>query len=161
MANNILIAYQASMQNLTLTMASLASGSARECTAVDNTSNLFLDAMVYLALQLQSGTPSGDASIYVYAYGSADGSNYDDNATGSDAAITLRSPTTLKQLSVINAPTSGALTWKKTIPSVAAAFNGILPPKWGIVISNATGIAFNATEGNHTKQYRGVYNTFN
>jgi len=144
--------------NITITLASLASGSARESTAIDNTSNLYLDAEVYLALKLQTGSPSSDKAIYIYGAASADGTNYTDNATGSDAAITLRAPTNLRLLGVIATPDSGALTYKFVIGSVVAVW-GFLPPKWSIIVVNKTGIAFDATEGNHTKQYRAMYQT--
>lgn len=143
--------------SITITVASLATAGARECTAIDNTTNLFLDAEVYLALKLQAGTPASDKTINVYAYGSMDGTNYTDNATGSDAGVTLRSPTNLRLLASIATPDAGALTYKYVIGSVAAAFGGVLPPKWGIVVENRTNITFDATGGNHTTQYRGIY----
>ena len=97
--------------------------------------------------------------INVYLYGSADGTNYTDNASGSDAGVTLRDPTNLRGPFVIAAPTAGALTYKGVIGSVAQYFGGILPVKWGIVVENQTGLAFDSTEGNHAYKYRGVYAT--
>ncbi len=143
---------------ITCTLASIAgAGSARESTAVDNGTNLFLDVMVYLAIKLQSGSPSGDRAIFIYAYGSEDGTNYGDNATGSDAALTLRTPTNLRPLGTINCPDSGALTYKSGPMSLAAAFGGVIPRKWGVVVQNLTGVTFSATEGDHAKSYTGIY----
>jgi hypothetical protein len=144
---------------ITCTLASLAAAAAREGTAVDNTSNLYLDAMLYLALKLQAGTPASDKAIYIWFYGSEDGTNYTDNATGSDAALTMRSPSNLRGPFVISTPDAGGLTYKGVIGSVAAFFGGTLPRKWGFVVQNQTNIAFDATEGNHTKTYTGVYAT--
>lgn len=110
---------------ITITLASLATATARECTVIDNTSNKFLDAMVYLAIKLQTGTPASDRAIYVWFYGSEDGTNYTDNATGSDAAVTMRSPSNLRGPFVIATPDSGALTYKAVIGSVAAFFGGV------------------------------------
>lgn len=143
---------------LTCTLASLASGAttARESTAIDNTTNLYDDAMVYLAIKLQAGSPTDDKAIYIYAYASEDGTNYTDNTTGTDAAVTLRSPTNLKLVYAISTPDSGGLTYKVVIPSIASAFGGILPRKWGIVVHNYTGVAFSATEGDHSKTYTGI-----
>lgn len=155
---NIKVAY-ASSASITATLASLTSGSVRECTAIDNTTNLYVDALVYLAIKLQTGTPTGDKAIFVYAYGSEDGTNYTDNATGSDAAVTMRSPSNLVLIGVIATPDSGALTYKSNPMSIAKAFGGVLPRKWGIVIKNSTGVTLDATEGNHTKSYTGVYYT--
>src|SRR5215831_4194190 len=139
--------------SITCNIASLANGSGRECTAVDNSSNLYMDAFLRLHIKLQTGTPSGDKAIWVYAYGSEDGTNYTDNATGSDAALTFRVPSNLKPLALIAMPDSGALTYKSHPIAMAAAFNGILPRKWGFAIYNGTGIALDATEGNHVKAY--------
>lgn len=144
---------------LTITLASLAQAAARESTVVDNTSNKFLDAIVNVNIKLQTGTPGSDKCVYIYAYGSEDGTNYTDNATGSDAAVTMRAPTNLKLIGVISTPDSGGLTYKSGPMSVASAFGGILPRKWGIVVENKSNVTFSATEGDHSKTYTGVYQT--
>ena len=151
----------ATSTTITITLASLASSAtaSRESTAIDNTSNLYLDAMVYLAIPLQTGTPANDKAIYVYFYGSEDGTNYTDNATGRDAALTLRVPTNLRGPWIISCPDSGALTYKTVIPSVASFFGGEMPRKWGLVVNNYTGTTFNATEGNLIKTYTGIKET--
>src|SRR3990167_1572724 len=145
--------------NITCTLASLATAGVRECTAVDNSANLYLDAMLYIACALQAGSTASDKVINIYFYGSADGTNYTDNATGSDAAVTLRDPSNLRGPFVIAAPTAGALTYKGVVGSVAQYFGGVLPYKWGFAIENRTNITFSATESDHTKQYLGVYAT--
>lgn len=143
---------------LAVTFASLASSATagRESTVVDNTTNLFVDALVYLKIKLQTGTPANDKCVYVYAYGSEDGTNYTDNATGSDAAITLRDPTNLRLIGVIAMPDSGGLTYKSNPMSVAGAFGGLMPRKWGIVIRNYTGVTLSATEGDHAYTFTGI-----
>lgn len=117
---------------------------------------MFVDALVSVTAKLATGTPAGDKALYVYAYGSEDGTNYGDNATGTDAAITLRSPTNLRVVGVISAPDSGGLTYKGQPMSVAAAFGGVLPRKWGIVLLNATGVALSATGGDHSVKFTGI-----
>lgn len=156
---NIKIEYGTASQGITCTLASLADNAARECTAIDNTSNKFVDAIVYLAIKLATGTPVNEKAIFVWFYGTEDGTNYGDNASGADAAVTLRSPHNFRGPHVINTPDAGALTYKAIIPSVAAFFGGVLPPKWGFVVENQAGIALDSTEGNHTKEYRGIYQT--
>lgn len=141
--------------SMTITLNGLANGSARESTAVDNTSNLFLDAHLYVAVTLAAGTPSGGIDVYMYA--SADGTNFDENVTGSDAAITPRSPSNLVLLGRIQTETAGGLVWKKSFLSIALAFGGVLPRKWGIVIVNNTGLAF-AGSGNAVS-YSGIHAT--
>lgn len=144
---------------LTITLTSLAQAAARESTAVDNSSNKYLDALVYVQFKLQTGTPASDKVVNVYAYGSEDGTNYGDNATGSDAAVTLRSPSNLRLIGTIAAPDAGGLTYKSQPMSVATAFGGILPRKWGIVVENRTNITGSATGGDHAASYTGIYAT--
>jgi hypothetical protein len=141
---------------VTISVAALLTATARESNAVDNTTNKYLDALVYVALKLQTGTPSSDKATFVYAYGSEDGTNYTDNATGSDAAITLRDPTNLRHIGTISMPDVGALTYKSHPMSIAAAFGGIMPRKWGIVIQNRSGVSYSTVEGDHTKTYTGI-----
>lgn len=155
---SIKIAYGTSTA-ITCTLGSLASGSARESTVVDNGSNLFLDAIVNLSVKLAAGSPASDKCVYIYAYGSEDGTNYTDNATGSDAALTPRSPSNLALIGIISTPDSGAVTYKSGPLGVASAFGGILPRKWGIVVKNMTGLAFSGTENDHSKSYTGIYQT--
>jgi hypothetical protein len=157
---DIKLAY-ATSANLTCSLASLASSATagRESTAIDNSSNLYIDALVQLKIQLQTGTPANDKAIYVYAYGSEDGTTYTDNATGSDAAITLRDPSNMRLIGVIPCPDSGGVVYESQPMSVAAAFGGILPREWGIVVRNYTNVTLHATEGNHAKKYTGVYHT--
>lgn len=145
---------------LTITLTTLAhsTSAGRESTAVDNSTNKYIDAMLTVSVKITTGTSAADKAVYVYVYGSEDGTNYDTNATGSDAAITLESPTNLRLLDVISVnTTAGNATWKKVIGSVASAFGGQLPRKWGIVILNTTSLAFTATSANHSVTYSGMY----
>lgn len=139
---------------LTITLTSLANAAARESTAIDNTTNLFLDAMLYVSVKLTAGTPAAGAGVDVYAYASVDETNYTDNATGADAALTMRSTPNLILLGRIMTSAAGALTWKQMFVSIAGAFGGILPPKWGIVIDNQSGFALDSS-GN-ALSYRGI-----
>ena len=143
--------------SITITLNSLASSATagRESTAIDNSSDLFLDALVTVILNVGAGTIANDKCAYVYAYGSEDGTNLTDNATGSDAAITLNAPTNLRLVHVIAMPTA-SLTYKAVF-SIAAAFGGVLPRKWGIVVRNYCGIALNSSGNSAT--YSGVYAT--
>lgn len=150
------IEFGTASQSITCTINSLANGSARESTAIDNTTNKYLDAMVYLAFAMANTSPGSDKRINIWFYCSEDGTNYSDNATGSDAALTMRTLPNLFGPFIINTPTQN-ITYKHVIPSVAEYFGGILPPKWGIVVENKTGMAVNSS-GN-TSEYRGIYET--
>lgn len=130
-------------------MDGLASGttSARASTAIDNSTNLYLDALVQLQLQTATGTLGTNPAIYVYAYGLSYNANYTDEVTGTDAAFTLPSTPNLKLLQIINYNVAANTVMYSSPFSIAAAFGGILPQKWGIVVNNQTGLALNGTAG--------------
>ncbi len=149
--------YGSSGQALTVTVASLANNGARESTVIDNTSNVFLDALLFLKIKSAASATSASGYVNVYAYATADGgSNYTESATGSDAAITLVSPTNLRFVGAMNI-VANATTYRGGPLSIAAAFGGVMPDKWGIVIENKTGGTLDTTGGNHSIHYQGVY----
>lgn len=152
--SNIKMEFAASAA-LTITLNSLASGSARESTVIDNGTNKYLDALITIMLAIGAGTIGAEKCANIYAYGSEDGTNFTDNATGSDAAITLNDPTNLKPVGMIAMPTQ-SLTYKGVF-NIAQVFGGVLPRKWGIVVKNNCGIAL-AASGN-SASYSGIYAT--
>lgn len=140
----------------TCTLASLADGSARGSTAVDNSSGLYLDAGVVVQVKTGASGVSSTGFITVYAYGSVDGgTTYTDGFGGTDGAAT---PSAMKLIGSFPA-VANATTYVGQVMSVAAAFGGILPSHWGIVIENNSGAALDSTEGNHAKQYQELYST--
>lgn len=148
--------YGSSGQAVTVTLASLANASARASNAIDNTSNLYDDVLFQLYVKSGASGVTATGVVNVYAAGSTDGgTTYAEGATGSDAAITLTSPPNVKLIGQINV-VANATTYKSEPFSVAAAFNGILPQKFVIIVENQSGGALDSTEGNHTKQYQGV-----
>lgn len=155
-------AYGSSGQALTITLASLADSSTagRESTSVDNSSNKFLDVLISAKVKTQnSGSISAPSAAFIYAYGTADGgTTWPDAVTGSDAAITLNSPTQLKLLGAIYA--AAINTQYKGGPwSLAALFGGRMPEKWGVVVVNDAGTALSATGSDHGVWYQGIYAT--
>jgi hypothetical protein len=152
--------YGTSNQTITCSLApggvGLANNGARASTAVDNTTNLFLDVLVQFKIKTGASGTTATGTVNVYAYGTANGgTNYSDGATGTDAAITLTSPPNAgTPIGIINC-VANATTYISQPMSVAAAFGGVLPDHWGIIIENKTGGALDTTEGNHGKWYQG------
>jgi hypothetical protein len=142
---------------ITISLASITSGGTQQSTTVDNTGNMFVDVLVQLSVKLSTGTPSGEKVIYVYVFGSEDGTRLTDNVSGTDGTITLREPTNLRLLGAIYTPDAGGLTYVSNPMSLLAAFGGLtIPRKWGIVVQNQTGVTFSGTEGDHQKTYTGI-----
>lgn len=161
MAGDLKNKYGTSNQTITVTLASLASSATagREATVIDNSSNLYRDALVTVKVKLQAGTIANDKAVIVYAYGTVDGgTTYTGGASGSDAAYTMDDPTVLVPIGILPAPTQ-SLTYIGTF-RVAQAFGGVLPQKWGLMIRNFSGITFSATAGDHAVVYQGVYGSY-
>ena len=136
--------YSGSGSTFTCTCASLANSASRASAVVDNTSNLAVDAVVQVAFKTGASGVSATGLIDVYVYGTVDGgTTYGDSATGSDAAITLPSPPNSALLVSLTA-NANATTYKSNPMAVAQAFGGVLPEKWGIIVSNLTGAALEA-----------------
>lgn len=162
MSSDIKTNYGSSAQLITCLLApsgtGLANNAARQSTAIDNSTDRFLDASVFIKIKT-AGSISATGAVNIYAYGTVDGgTTYTEGCSGTDGPITLVSPTNLRIIGVINAVTT-ALPFPAGPFSVAAAFGGILPQKWGIVIENRTGAALDTTEANHLKIYQGSYAT--
>lgn len=151
-----------SWTSITVSVASLASDTnlraGQASTAVSNTTALYLDAMV--AGKIRAGTSPTGGSIEVWAYASFDGSTtYPDSITGTDAAKTMTSAnvkaSALRYLWSTSVDTTSDRDYFMPPTSVAQAF-GQMPSNWGIFVVHNTGVALNATAGNHAFQYRGV-----
>ena len=121
-----------------------------QSAVVNNTSDLALDALVQVVLDMENTAPANDKAVYIYAY-SGIGTNYTYNATGSEGTITITNPNNFRLLGVMTYQTADAILVSQVM-SVAQAFGGILPPKWGLVIINFTGAAVAASGNSITYQ---------
>jgi hypothetical protein len=134
----------------TITLASLANGSGRASTAIDNTSTL--DISSDIRVKITTGGTSATGYVSVYLIRSEDGTNYDDAFGGSDAAYT---PVNALLLGTINTPATA--TYVKVFDTAELGLT--LPAKFAIGIVNSSGNALHATAGNHSVTYRNKYLT--
>ena len=145
-----------SNQALTITVASLTNTSVRQSTVVDNSSNLFFDAIVSVKLKTNASGTSATGVCNVYAYGTADGgTTYTGGASGSDGAYTADG---------LNLHLLGTLTTNANATTYTGTFNlsrvfgyGGLPTGWGVIVENLSGATLDATGGNHAVLYQGIY----
>lgn len=152
---------------LTLTLASLATSSTlvtgRASTAVVNTSDLFLDALI--SGQITVGTtPTANTQIQIWAYAPlkivTSTVTYPDSITGTDAAKTMTSVAIKNRLKLVDVIAVASTTSNRAFhfgpASLAHVFNGVLPTHWGVFVTHNTGVNLNATAGNHWIHYIGT-----
>lgn len=138
-----------SANTITLTSSGLASSSTlvagRASTAIDNTVDDAVDAHVGGTL-ITTATTATNSMIQIWAYASYDGTNYTNAATGTDANLTVdigaRNLFILLQ-SIANITTT-ALTYTWGPISIAQAFGGTMPVKWGLWLVQSTTTALAA-----------------
>jgi len=134
----------------------------RESTEIDNTTNLYIDALVQGFVTVGT-TPTVNTSILVYVWGSdvSLGTTAIDVLDGTDSDETLTNTgvlnSALKLGAVINvlAATSD-VTYNIAPFSVAELFGGALPKFWGLFVTHNTGVALNTTSANHVFHYNGI-----
>lgn len=163
---SVKIAYAAGSA-FTLTLNSLASDAnllaGRASTAVDNTANLYEDYLI--SGQVKMGTtPTTGTFVEVWAYAiRGDDTNYPLSITGTDANFSM--PSTGSKVSgvarmgniQIDLTTTGQIFDFKS-KSLAAAFGGSCPSKFGVFIVHNCGAALDATAGG-TFWAKGIYDT--
>lgn len=153
---------------LSITLASLATSSTlvagRQSAVVDNTSNLFLDAL--LSGQIMTGTSPTGGRIEVWAWGllkqASSAETYPvagSSALGaSDAAATFdaEQKRALRLVKSIVVNTTSDRAYPILPISVASLFGGVLPSFWGVWVTHSTGVNLNSTAGNHWLHHLGV-----
>jgi hypothetical protein len=126
--------------SITVTLASLANNGSATSSAIDNTTNLFLDANVEVIVVSAASGTSATGYVEVFAKASIDNADF-----ASDTAD--------RKIGTIGVA-ANATTYKGIFP-VASAFGGVLPPYWQVRVRNATGAAL-AASGN-AAFYRGIH----
>jgi hypothetical protein len=153
----------ANAATITITLASLATSATRivgvESTAIDNSSNLYLDALV--SGKITTGTSPTGGQIDIWIYASHDETpTYPDVLDGTDSAETFTDEnarnSALRLGAVIVPDTTSSQTYWIAPFSVAALYGGVLPRFWGLFVSHSTGVNLHATSGNHELKYTGV-----
>ena len=129
----------------TITLAALATATARQSTFVTNTLNRPA-ALIFMKIESGAVAPTAGAIYELYLL-RGDGTNRTDGAGASDAAITIQ-----------NAQMFGSLIVTATANAFFAdefdtAPLGMLGTQFGIAVKNVSGQALNGTEGNHLKEY--------
>ena len=163
---NVKLSY-ATVVSLTITNANLAASKTAgwQSASQDNSSNLYLDALVQIDLAAVNTAPAGTQAVYLYAYATVDSSttNYttvgDGVPSGSEGTITFPDVTA----NAIPIPLIGIVPYpvqnKHVISaqfSIARAHGGVLPPKYGLCMINDTGMTLSVNSIKITPVYMTV-----
>lgn len=124
-------------QTVTITIASLANGSAATSSAIDNSTNKFLSANVRVKVKSNASGTSATGSVQVLLCRSTDGgTDYDDGVfLGSIAVI------------------ANATTYAKTFSTEQL---GPIGTHWKIILVNNSGAALDSTGGSHEVEFSGI-----
>jgi hypothetical protein len=155
-------AYQATQTMTTTALQSLASSvtAGWQSSVIDNSANLYLDALVVATFAFANTAPAGTKAMLLYAYGGLASGTYTYPCTGTEGTLTLSditaNATVVKRIGTVpylvqNATMSGGPF------SVGMAFGGTVVPYWGVAVMNQSGAALQAS--GTVLQYRGVYYT--
>lgn len=148
----------------TITLASLASDTnllaGVESAEIDNTSTLALDYLV--AGKITTGTsPTASRQIEVWVVGSWDGTNWPDVFDGTASSETITSAdikaAVCRLIAVMATDSTSNRTYHFPPTSVAAAFGGVVPPKFVVFVVHNTGVALNSTASNHQIRLQPVF----
>lgn len=155
-----------SAADVTITLASLATDAnlltGRESTAVDNSTNKYLD--YHISGKITTGTsPTTAKSIQVWAVGSWDGTSWPDVFDGTDSAETITSANhknaVCKFLAEMATDATSDRTYHFGPVSLAAAFGGVCPVKFVVFVTHNTAVNLNSTAGNHQIRIQPIYET--
>jgi hypothetical protein len=162
---DIKIAYGSAF-DLTITLASLASDTnllqGRESAAIDNTTDKNLDYLI--SGKITTGTsPTTARSIQIWAVASFDGTSWPDvfDGTDSDETISLaqiKNSSVCRLIDEIATVATNDEDYYFAGVSIARLF-GSVPPKFVLFVTHNTGVALNATAGNHLIRVQPVYRT--
>ena len=162
MSNNILWRYGATA-TISASVASLASDTnllaGIESAIVDNRTDGFEDHI--LSGKFTTGTsPTASRQIEIWAV-AWDSNAWPDVFDGTTSAETITSSeiknALCKAVAVLPTNNTSDRTYSFTGVSMKTVFGGVLPSQYVLFIVHNTGVALNATAGNHELRYQGIY----
>lgn len=143
--------------SFTITLASLANGSARQSTALDVTAIAKVqDINVWVKTKGPgSGSPAGP--LRLYCAGSPDNTLWPDTLGATDAAWTPDSPPNVPVMGDCNMDNNAQSTIAGPFSVLEALGLARLPKYVVIGALNSTGVALSSTAGDHAITYQPVY----
>lgn len=156
----------AAAATITMDLANLGSSATfvagRESSQIDNTSNKYMDALVFGRISVGT-TPTANTVIYVYVYAGdvSLATTGVDVLDGTDSAETLTNTGILNSLrlgAAIGVPAATSDVAYEVQPfSVASLFGGIMPKFWGLYVAHNTAVNLRNTAVNQNSlSYAGI-----
>lgn len=134
---DIKLSYGSTTSITASSLPTLGSTSTTTSSTVDNTTNLYVDALLEFVFTTATGV-SSTGTVEVWGKASVDNSDFDDDVNDRLIGIVVMSGTGIQT--------------RKRIFQLGHAFGGSLPPYWQIRVVNSAGAAFTAG----TLNYRGI-----
>jgi hypothetical protein len=133
-----------------------SSTSGWQSAEVDNSSNLYMDAICQTRFTFAKTNPANDKAVYIYTWGAVD-TDHTYSMGSTQGLVTIQSDNNLKLAAIVAYPSSGITAWSSPF-SIAQCYGGIMPARWGLAVLNYSGAALTDAL-NPVVQYRGVYAT--
>jgi hypothetical protein len=133
--------------NFSITLNGLATGAARSSAKVENHDTRYVDAICQFKIKPASGSLGDRYGVFFFAWGATDDASpiYPGGVTGVDEAIGATLETlSIREIGSLSVPGSGVIVSPPF--SVAQAFGNVLPPVWGVLAVNRSGLALDATD---------------
>ena len=135
------------VNNFAITLNGLASGAARSSAKVENQNSRYVDAICQFKVRPWTGSLGDRYAVYFFAWGAADDASpiYPAGVTGVDEAVGVQVETlSLRQIGSLYVSSMGTIISPPF--SVAQAFGNVLPPVWGVIAVNRSGLAFDTSD---------------
>lgn len=131
-----------------------------ESNVIDNSTNKYVDVLVS-GYWTSGTTPTANTTVAIYAYAQQDdGPTYQDVFDGTGSAETVTGGninSAVRLLGTLSVTTNTSNRAYYLAPtSVAQAFGGVMPQRWGLFIAHNTGVNSNSTAGNHVWKMQGI-----
>lgn len=165
-AGDVKIAYGASAALTQTNLDGLASSSTHvagwESDAIDNSSNKYTDYIVNAKIQVESsGLAAGEIRMYLVA--ELEDASWPDVFDGTESAETVTDTEVRDAIcrlaAVTQTDTTASRTYYLNCPSVRDVFNGTVPRKFVVFITQSTGTTLETTGDPNQVYVKGVYQT--
>lgn len=150
--------YDLGKRRINIALNGLADDGYQESDSINNLEDGFIDSLVQVFVKVTAGAPAGDKNCLVYAYGSSQGGPpFSGGATGQNNSFGGQPGQLIDNCQLIGIVTldNANELFPSDVFSIAAAFGGVVPEDWGIIVMNQSGRAL--ADNSCIAIYQGVH----